>query len=467
MRLVFSPCLRRTNFVSLRYVSSKANGFLTKRVQLDYKKIVENAENLKKNCLMRNMKSLADSVPNIVRLYHERIQCLDELKPFRAQKNTVTKQLADKNLPPTRRHALLIESRKMKEIMSPSEKKLVLLEQQLQQLCLQLPNQLGEYVPIGPESDARCVGYICEDKLAQVQQRTYVADHLDIAKRAFDFDSAALGSGHSFVYQWGDAALLEFALLNFTVDYAIQQGWEFCLVPTIVRTDVARACGFQPRDAEGQQMYELESDVSSNVPPQVLVGTAEVSLAASALNKTFTDLKKKCVIGVSRAYRREAGAHGKFTRGMYRLHEFTKAEFFAWTHPDYSSAMLKEIIKLQATIIQMLEIPARILYMPSEELGASASEKYDIEAWMPSRNDFGEITSASNCLDYQARRLWTRYDNGMDTGYVHTLNGTAVAIPRLSIAILENNLQSDGRVKIPNVLQPFMNKKYLDFSAYK
>lgn len=282
-------------------------------------------------------------------------------------------------------------------------------------------------------------------------------DHLKIMvyKGMVDFQTASNVSGNSWYYLMGKGAQLEHALVAFALKKATQAGFEFCIPPSIVRDEIIDACGFRPRDMNNeQQIYHLQNT------NQGLIATAEIALAGYGANKVM-DLNNGPLqlVGTSRSYRAEAGARGKDTRGLYRVHEFTKVELFCWSKPEDSQRILENMTSLQIGIVDSLGLSAKVLNMPANDLGAPACQKYDIEAWMPGRGEFGEITSTSNCLDYQSRRMNTKYkDSG--TGkleYVHTLNGTAMAIPRVILAIVENGYnQTDNTIKIPECLREFM-----------
>jgi seryl-tRNA synthetase len=245
----------------------------------------------------------------------------------------------------------------------------------------------------------------------------------------------------------------------------------------LVYSHIASACGFQPRDQNGeQQIYAIEQSEKDKSKPQLaLAGTAEIPLAGMKANQTIEDTQLPLkTVGVSRCYRAEAGARGADTKGLYRVHEFTKVEMFAWTLPDNtgydhftssnpgnSETIFEEMLSIQKEILEALGLHCRILEMPTTDLGASATRKRDIEAFFPSRRDkdegWGEVTSTSMCTDYQSRRLHTRTRINGKLEFPHTLNGTALAVPRVLAAILENHWnEQDGTITIPEVLRPFM-----------
>ncbi|KAH8730747.1 hypothetical protein GQ44DRAFT_699792 [Phaeosphaeriaceae sp. PMI808] len=271
--------------------------------------------------------------------------------------------------------------------------------------------------------------------------------------------------------------MLEQALVQYALSVARKRGWKAVAPPSLVYSHIASACGFQPRDQNGeQQIYAIEQPEKDKSKPQLaLAGTAEIPLAGMKANQTLDESQLPMkTVGVSRCYRAEAGARGADTKGLYRVHEFTKVEMFAWALPDNvgedhftssstanSEAIFEEMLGIQQEILESLGLHCRILEMPTTDLGASATRKRDIEAFFPSRREkdegWGEVTSTSMCTDYQARRLHTRTRIKGKLEFPHTLNGTALAVPRVLAAILENHWNVEtGSVTIPQVLQPFM-----------
>lgn len=286
--------------------------------------------------------------------------------------------------------------------------------------------------------------------------------HLDIMlkKGMVDFETASNVTGTSWYYLCNEGAQLEHALVQYATKKAREANFKLVIPPSVARNDVIDACGFRPRDMNNeQQIYRLaDTDLG-------LTATAEIALAGMGINSTL-DLSSapKKICGVNRAYRAEAGAGGKDTKGLYRVHEFTKVELFVWAKPEESDQILEELKQFQIDIVTELGLSAQVLSMPSNDLGSPAYKKYDIEAWMPGRGSFGEITSTSNCTDFQSRRMHTRFRNSQgELEYVHTLNGTAIAVPRVIVALVENNYDPEtGNISIPSALQPYMdNLKFI------
>jgi seryl-tRNA synthetase len=290
-----------------------------------------------------------------------------------------------------------------------------------------------------------------------------------------------MNSGWGFYYLLNEAALLEQALVQFAISTARKRGWKVVSPPSLVYSHVADACGFQPRDQhDEQQIWQVAQPLKDEgKPKRSLAATAEIPLAGLYAGKEIAeqDLPVK-IVGSSRCYRAEAGARGVDTKGLYRVHEFTKVEMFAWTDEpgqlgadmaikDWvakSTAVFDEMVAIQTEILSSLGLPCRVLEMPSSDLGASAYRKIDIEALFPSRQlrdgGWGEVTSVSICTDYQSRRLDTRIldKSGSKKKFPHTINGTAVAVPRVLAALLELGWRQDEQcVVIPEVLRPFMS----------
>jgi seryl-tRNA synthetase len=304
--------------------------------------------------------------------------------------------------------------------------------------------------------------------------------HVEIGERLqlLDFAAARTASGTGWYFLVNEAALLEQALVQYALSVAMKRGWKVVAPPSMVYSHIVSACGFLPRDQnEEQQIYAVSQSAKDEGKPEYsLAGTAEIPLAAMKANQTLgADQLPLKLIGASRCYRAEAGARGVQSKGLYRVHEFTKVEMFAWTardesqsdHPSLSASssetVLHEVVEIQTAILESLNLRCRVLEMPSHDLGGSAARKQDIEAFFPSRRGidqgWGEVTSASICTDYQSRRLATRLEGakGEAKSWPFTVNGTAMAVPRVIAAILENGWDEErGVVHIPDVLRPWM-----------
>jgi seryl-tRNA synthetase len=274
-------------------------------------------------------------------------------------------------------------------------------------------------------------------------------DHLELAGSRIDIERAARMSGSRFAYLIGDLVMLEFALVQYALTKLRGEGFEPVVPPVLVREHALYGTGFLP-DTE-QQIYRLPDD------DLYLVGTSEVALASLHREEILdSDQLPKRYAGFSTCFRREAGAAGKDTRGIFRVHQFDKVEMFSFVEPDEGAAEHERLLAIEESILQELELPYRVVAIAVDDLGASASKKYDCEAWLPGQGRYRELTSTSNTTDYQARRLEIRY-RGADgkPAYVNTLNGTAVAVGRTIIALLENGQRDDGSVELPSALARF------------
>lgn len=394
----------------------------------------------------------------MVESYNHSASVNTKLNATLSERKRITEAL--KNASAEERTGLLEQAGKLKPEVQRLEAEKAEVEAVTTNLAAALPNTTHASTPIGDESKIRILDYINEENQYTSDK---AHDHVDIARKLdlVDFETAAKTTGTGFYYLKNEAVLLELALTQYALSKAAAAGFTMMRCPDLIRSEFVPACGFQPRDNQGQQIYETDNGNLS------LVGTAEIPLAALGVDKIFTtqELPQRYV-AVGRAFRAEAGARGADTRGLFRVHEFTKIELFSFTTREQADEELEMILDLQKTIVKELGLCARRLEMPTEELGASAHRKFDIEAWIPSRNDWGEITSASNCTDYQARRLNARYRRTVPTDasgqptassmeFVHTLNATAIAVPRVLVAGFESWF-SHGRIKIPACLQPFM-----------
>ena len=314
-----------------------------------------------------------------------------------------------------------------------------------QELWDRVPSPADDSAPEGGEDDAveiRRWGEPCEFGFDP-------KDHLDIGSRLgwFDAERGARVSGSRFLYRMGDAALLELSLYRFALDRVVGKGFVPVLPPVLVREEAMYGTGFLPTDEVN--IYRIERD------ELYLTGTSEVALAALHMGETLDagELPLRYA-GYSTCFRREAGAAGKDTRGMFRVHQFDKVEMFVFTRPEDSAEEHDRLLAVEEELVQELGIPYRVVNVAAGDLGASAAKKYDIEAWFPGQQRFREITSTSNTTDYQARRLDVRFRDDDRRAIVHTLNGTAVTA-RALIAIIENFQEEDGSIAVPGVLEEF------------
>ncbi|MDH5307749.1 MAG: serine--tRNA ligase, partial [Myxococcales bacterium] len=354
------------------------------------------------------------------------------------------------------REAHIAEGRRIKQEAAQIETQLAAAEAALEQSLALIPNLVHPDAPVGGERDSR--------ELRRVGTPPHFdftpLDHLALAERLqlVDFEAGAKVAGQKFYYLKNEAVLLELALQRFALDLLIEEGFEPIMTPDLARRQIVDAMAFSPRGPE-TQIYSIENTDLD------LVGTAEITLGGLYADTIFDEAQLPVrLAGISHCYRTEAGSAGRESRGLYRVHQFTKVEMFAFTRPEDSEAMHGDLLRIEEEIFQALEIPYRVLDIATADLGAPAYRKYDIEAWMPGRGEggsYGEVTSTSNCTDFQARRLRTRFrrEGATRNELVHTLNGTAVAITRVLIAILENHQRADGSVHIPKALQPYLGRE--------
>ncbi len=340
----------------------------------------------------------------------------------------------------------LEELKQVKTDLKRLEDELADAERRRQELLVRIPNPPDVSAPDGfSEEDAVVIRQVGEPRSFDFP----VQDHVDLA-RAYgwiDLERAARVSGSRFVYRIGDVALLELALYRFAIDRLGQKGFVPVLPPVLVREEAMYGTGFFPTDEVN--IYAVERD------GLYLVGTSEVSLAALHMGEILdADALPVRYAGFSTCFRREAGAAGKDTRGMFRVHQFDKVEMFVFTFADASRDEHERLLAIEEELVQELDLPYRVVNIAAGDLGASAAKKYDIEAWFPGQERWREITSTSNTTDYQARRLDVRYRRPDGLEHVHTLNGTAVTA-RAMIALLENFQDEGGSVAVPSVLRDF------------
>jgi len=310
---------------------------------------------------------------------------------------------------------------------------------------LTIPNIVQDDVPAGGEDEGTELRRVGEPLIVEGGTR----DHLDLgtALDVIDMERGARTSGSRFAYLKGDAARLQFALVQFALDRLGAHGFDAVVPPVLVREEAMWGTGFFPADAA--QVYRIPEENHD----LFLVGTSEVPLAALHMDEILdADQLPIRYAGVSSCFRREAGSAGKDTRGIIRVHQFDKVEMFSFVEPDASRDEHDFILAREEELIAALELPYRVVNIAAGDLGPSASKKYDIEVWLPGQQAYRELTSCSNCSDFQARRLKARVRRDKGTEFVHTLNGTALAIGRTLVALFENHQQEDGTIRVPDVL---------------
>ena len=459
-------------------ISSATLPSVAPRPSLNIKSIRQNPDLYSQTCLDRHHNNQAGHPQRIVQLFDQWLALQKEARGLRERSNVIQSRLGREDEQRgdegkggeifESRALLLAEARGLKETLQDVERHEKSLDGQIESLAIKLPNLINDETPHGTEP--KTLSFINEDTKDQVtSSHPNVRSHVRLGSefKLLDFKSAASTSGWGFYFLRNEAAKLEQALTRYASDTAEKHGFELVTPPSLVYSHIATACGFRPRDQNGEeQIYSIQqsnNDTVKAIPPHSLSGTAEIPLAGmnakTVLSAGSLPLR---VVGPSRCYRAEAGARGAQTKGLYRVHEFTKVEMFAWTTAADEQDVFDSMISVQKEILQNLGFYCRILEMPSADLGASASRKWDIEVYFPSRagvnGGWGEVTSTSLCTDYQSRRLDTRVKGIEGLTFPHTVNGTALAVPRVLAALLEYGyLPEEDIIKIPEVLWPYMN----------
>jgi len=419
---------------------------------LDLRHIRENATAVAENARNRGVEVNVDLV---VELADRRSKLIQELNELRQQQNQLAKSVG-RERDPQARESLIVESRRTKELIPEREAELHAVEGRLREEMLQIPNITHPDTPIGRDDtenvELRRVGEIPDFGFTP-------KDHVELGESLgiIDFEAGTKVAGSKFYFLRGDAVLLELGLVRYALDTLIEHGYEPAITPDLARDEALIGTGFMPRGPE-TQIYSVEGNDLS------LIATAEIPLAGSLTGEILEGESLPIrLAGLSHCFRTEAGSHGRASRGLYRVHQFTKVEMFAFAEPEQSEALHEEMLGIEEEIFGGLGVPYRVVDICTGDLGGAAYRKYDLEAWMPGRDAYGEITSTSNTTDYQARRLQIRYRrDGGRPQLLHTLNGTAIAVSRALIPILENYQQEDGSVLIPEALVPYVGKKVLE-----
>ena len=445
---------------------------------IDIKSIRQNPALHSQNCVERNYNAQAEHPYKIVELFNQWRDYQSQARSLRERNNKLRTQLThpknfsgngeaeSQKVLDKDKDGILKEAKRLKTQISAISTEEEALSLQFEELAYDLPNLTSAETPTG--SKPRILEYINEHPDAKNAatggiSHVLIGTELDI----LDFTAAASTSGWGYYYLKNEAALLEQALVQYALSVAREHSFTVVSPPSMVYSHISSACGFRPRDQGGEsQVYTIAQEENDKGKPEVsLAGTAEIPFAALKANVDMEEGELPLrVVGSSRCYRAEAGGRGVDTKGLYRVHEFTKVEMFGWTMPDGSvTDLFDQMVSVQKHILGSLGLHCRVLEQPSHDLGASASRKQDIEAFFPSRRDrdegWGEVTSTSICTDYQTRRLATRMrsTSGGKT-YPYTANGTAIAIPRVIAAILENHWdEKESCVRIPQVLWPWMH----------
>src|SRR5687768_3054310 len=419
---------------------------------LDLKYIRENAKAVEENTRNRGVEA---DVGLVVELADRRSDLIQESNELKQRQNEMARSIG-RERDQEARARLIEESRAMKERLPSKESELHEVEERLRDEQSRIPNMTHPDSPIGKDDtenvEIRRWGEIPDFSFEP-------RDHVELGEALgiIDFDAGAKTTGTKFYFLRGDAVLLELGLIRYAMDILLERGYQPTITPDLARDEMLVGTGFIPRGPE-TQIYSVEdSDLS-------LIATAEITLGGTLADEIMDedDLPIR-LAGLSHCFRTEAGSHGRASRGLYRVHQFTKVEMFAFTTPEHSEALHNEMVEIEEHIFQGLGLPYRVVDICTGDLGGAAYRKYDLEAWMPGRYDFGEVTSTSNTTDYQARRLRIRYrKDGGSPQLLHTLNGTALAISRALIALLEVYQQEDGSVPLPRALVPYVGKDRLE-----
>jgi seryl-tRNA synthetase len=419
-------------------------------VMLDPRILREKRDQIAESCAHRNVKADVDQA----------IAAQDEVTALRTQLNDANRlrnehQKAGKRaMEDAEREAHAAKGRVLKEEVGGIEGELREREQRLESLMMELPNFIHPEVPLGGEDAFRVV------KPGTPREFDFEPlDHLALCEKhdLVDFESGAKVAGKKFYYLKNEAALLDLALQRFALEHVIEEGFTPLVTPDLARPAILTGLGFNPRGEESQIYSIAGHDLC-------LVGTAEITLGGMLADRIVEEDELPVrLAGISHCFRTEAGSHGRESRGLYRVHQFSKTEMFVFCRPQDSEAEHGRLRRIEEEIFDALEIPYRVIDVASGDLGAPAYRKFDLEAWMPGRGDggsWGEVTSASNCTDFQARRLGVRYrpkDSGKPE-ILHTLNGTAVSNARAILALIETHQRADGSIGIPQALVPYLGR---------
>jgi len=390
-------------------------------------------------------------VDQIIAIDEIKRAAVSEFETLRQEQNVLSKSVgAAKG---DEKAALLANAKELADKVKAADAKRSEIEEKAKALLLQLSNLLDTEAPIGGEEDFVTIEHVGTPR-DFAKDGFEPKDHVELGKLlgAIDTERGAKVAGSRSYYLTGVGALLEFALVNYAIQSALKNGFSPVIPPVLVNPAAMEGTGFLGQAAEN--VYRIEKD------DVYLVGTSEVPLAAMHMDEILpADKLPLRYAGYSSCFRREAGTYGKDTRGIIRVHQFDKVEMFTFCKPEDAKAEHKRLLQWEKDFLSAMEIPFRVIDVASGDLGSSATRKFDIEAWVPTQGAYREVTSTSNCTEFQARRLNIRYKDSEGTKAIATLNGTLVAIPRMIVAILENHQNADGTVNVPVALQPFLGMK--------
>ena len=410
---------------------------------LDVKFIRENLELVEESAKEKGYKI---DVRKVLELDDKRKVELAEVEELRRKRNEIAAKMKGGKPAPE----LIAEGKKVKDELAEKEQALSSAETEVKDLLKQIPNVIFEDVPLGGEEDS------VEIKKWGENHKTGV-DHLDyaVSRDWVDFERGAKVAGAKFYYLKGELALLENALLQYGLSKVLEHGFTFMTVPDMVSSRVLEGCGFNPRSSEQSDEYYIEGE------DLAMIATAEMPLTGYHMDEILDeDDLPLFYAGYSACFRKEAGTYGKYTGGLFRVHQFNKLEMYVFCLPEQSKEIHEKILAVEEDIWQGLEIPYRVINIAAGDLGAPAAKKYDMEYWSPVNQKYQEITSCSNCTDFQARAVNAKVRRKDGTiQFVHTLNGTAIPLARALVVMLENYATPDGKLKVPEVLRPYLNNK--------
>lgn len=423
---------------------------------LDLKYVIANLDVVRENCRNRAVPAdVLEDLDRIADLEGDRKQVLATVEDVRRRQNEIA-QSTGKEKDPTRRTELIEAGKRLKSDVADHEEQLRRLDDEIKQRLRRIPNLTHPDAPIGQtEDDSKELRKVGTPRAFDFPVKDHVALGKDLD--LIDFETGAKVAGSGFYFLKNDAVLLDLALQQFVLRKLIARGFTPITTPDLARNSILEGIGFTPRGEETQVYSVEDTDLS-------LVGTAEITLGGMLADELLDEAQLPIrFVGLSHCFRTEAGAAGRASRGLYRVHQFTKVEMFAFTTPEQSGAIHAEMLAIEEEIFGELGIPYLVLDIATGDLGGPAYRKFDLEAWMPGRGEhgeYGEVTSTSDCTDYQSRRLNIRYrpTSQKGTRFVHTLNGTAVAVSRALIAVIENYQRADGKIDVPEVLKPYVGK---------
>lgn len=412
---------------------------------LDINFIRENRELVERSA---KEKRYAIDLDALLKLDDSRRELLKTVEAARKTKNDLSAAMKNGRPDPE----LIEKAKKIKTDLADNESALKEVEEKLKNSLKSVPNIIFDDVPLGGEEDSVEVKRWGENKPSGV-------DHLDyaVSRNWVDFERGAKVAGAKFYYMRDELALLENALIQFGLKKVTDNGFHFMTVPDLVSSKVLEGCGFNPRTSDQSDEYFIEGE------DLALIATAEMPLTGFHMDEIIDEKDLPlCYAGLSACFRKEAGAYGKHTRGLFRVHQFNKLEMYIFCLPEESKNMHEKILAIEESIWQDLNIPYHVVNIAAGDLGSPAAKKYDIEYWSPHDQKYRELTSCSNCTDFQARSLNIRVRrNSGEVEVLHTLNGTAVSLARTLVAVIENYATANGPLVVPEVLKPYLGKDEL------